>query len=165
MTWIFYLSFLFVIGIKPHMQVSLKNECREASQLLFFIMPYVGVPLIVSFSEWSQMGNETNKPKRSLKRSQGNKADWGRWGASKILYHHVSNLSGSAYHIIRTSWIQVNCEILEGWSRQQGENKGFLRRILDQALLSIDRSCIQTKPILLLCPGKHEGDVPKGGTC
>lgn len=43
------------------------------------------------------------------------------------------------------SWLQVNYKILEGWSRQEVESKEFLRRILNQAVLSTDKNCTQKK--------------------
>lgn len=43
------------------------------------------------------------------------------------------------------SWLPVNYKILEGWSRQEVESKEFLRRILNQAVLSTDKNCTQKK--------------------
>lgn len=74
------------------------------------------------------------------------------------------------------SWLQVNYKMLEGWSRQEVGSKEFLRRILNQAVLSTDKNYTkkkhtQKKPkncTQLFCiwgkdPGKNEGAVPRGG--
>lgn len=118
------------------------------------------------FLWWSQMRNETKK--KSLKRSHINKADGGRWGASKILYRHVSNLSGSTYHITRTFFLASGQQRDSGRLVQTARRKQRAsEKNLKQALLSTDRNCTQQS--VFSCSAlrqgsrKKEGDVPRGG--
>lgn len=119
--------------------------------LLFLIVPYIGVILIVSSSDDHKWETKLKK-KRRFKRSQGNKADWRMWGSSKILYHHVSNFSGSTYHITRMFFL-ASGQLQD--SRQKEESKEFLRRIWNQPFLSTGRS---TQQSLFSCSALKAGE-------